>query len=262
MVVQTDTADTKDPADPPEQALRAAPPDEVDQNKYLTRSRAEILNILDDVRALGGAVFVYIGLEENFCVSSILHVDRDAGSILFDHTLDRYKNRPGLLEKASLMFECDYTGAKMGFQSAQAREALWEGRPALRIPTPEFVWWFQRRRQLRCAVHPFDSLKITLSLGGSPNVEADVVDVNLSGLGLVTRALDVNLEAGQVLSDCAMILPGVGRIVLDLQVKHANPLPTDQGGLVKRIGCQLMDLSADLQQLIKHYVMGLRATQP
>ncbi len=262
MVVQTDTADVNDPTDPPEQTLRAAPPDELDQNKHLTRSRAEILNILDDVRVQGGAVFVYIGLEENFYVSSILQVDRDAGSILFDHTLDRYRNRPVLLEKASLMFESGYKGARIRFQSAQACEALWEGRPTFRIPTPEFVWWFQRRTQVRYAVHPFDSLKITLNLGGTLNVEADVVDASLSGLGLVTRAPDVNFEAGQVLNNCAMILPGVGRIGLDLQVKHANPLPTDQGGLVKRIGCQLMDLSADLQQLIKHYVMGLRATQP
>ncbi len=262
MVVETDPPHVKGPADPPEQAPRAEALDEMDQIKPLTRSRTKILNILDGVRAQRGAVLVYIGLEEDFCVSSILRVDRDAGSILFDHTLDRFKGRPASLEKARLMFECGYEGARIRFQSTQVCEALSEARPAFRIPTPEFVWWFERRRQLRYAVRPFGSLKIALSLGAMLNVEADVVDVSASGVGLVTRVRNVDLEPGQVLNNCAIILPGVGRIVLDVLVKYVNPLQTDQGdGPLKRIGCQFMDLSVDRQQLVKHYVMGLRPSQ-
>lgn len=249
----------EDPANRLEQALGvAASPDDGHHNRRLTRSRTDILDILDGVKGQGGEVFVYLGLEENFHVSSILEVDRGAGSILFDHTLERYKNRAGLLQKAGLMFECSYKGARIRFRSAQACEALSDGRPAFKIPTPEFIWWFQPRRQPRYAVHPFDSLKIALGSGNSLSVEADVVDVSQGGLGLVTRASNVHLEAGQVLKNCALILPGVGRVVLDLQVKYANAMPTEQGQLVKRVGCELTGLSAELHQLIKHYIMGLR----
>ena len=260
MVVHIDNADLNDSKNPPAQALRAAAlPHEPDQDKHLTRSRTEILNILDGVRAQGEAVSVYIGLEENFRVSSILRADQDRGSIVFDHALDPYKNRPALLEKAILMFECGYQGARIRFQSIEASEAFSEGRPAFRIPIPEFVWWFQSHRPPQHAMDP-GSLKIDLTLDGTQNAEAEVVDVTPNGLAVINCAADARLAAGQVLKNCAITLPGVGRIVFDLQVKYANPWPTGQGRPVKRIGCELVGLSSDLQQLIKHYVIGLRPT--
>lgn len=126
------------------------------------------------------------------------------------------------------------------------------------VAQSQFVWWFQRRRQLRHAEQCFDSLKIALSLGRTLNAQADLVDVSVNGLASVNCASDVRIEAGQVLKNCAMILLGVGRIVLDLQVKYATPSPSGQGGPVKRIVCDLGGPSPDLRQLIKHYVMGLR----
>ena len=232
-----------------------------DQHEYLIHSRIEIIHILQGIAARHAPVSVYISNTENFSVSTVLQVDPDAGSVVLDYTLDRHKNAE-LLAHANLVFVCIHNNAKIQFPGAQASEAVHEGRPAFRIPLPSFMWRFQRRSEPRFKVPRVPPLGITLNLGGVLEADAEVEDISLSGIGAVNCAPDVSLRPGDVLKHCAIVLPGAGRIDVDLRVEYARLVPTVEGALIRRIGCRFVGLPANLRRLIGHYVIDLHPDTP
>jgi len=153
----------------------------------------------------------------------------------------------------SIMVACTFEQAKVQFQAGRGALVDLDGTAVVGLAIPEFVWRFQRRRDERRRVA---GLTITLNLGFI-ECDAEVTDLSMGGIGMLSCNSEVRLEAGEVLRDCAIALPGMGAIMVDLTVQHQAPMRTADGDTMTRVGCQFTGLSASARQLIAHYLDAL-----
>lgn len=216
---------------------------------FLVRSRSEVQRVLSGMLEKRSPVSVYIVGTDQVVASELLHVDEGQGALMFSCP-SAWRTHIEAPDGKNVMLVCSDEQSKIQFQGGQGAIAEFNGRPVARIGAPTFIWRFQRRGDLRYAV---PSLKIVLNLGFLES-EAEVADLSLGGTGVVNCDTDVNLDEGELLKDCSIALPGVGKITVDLTVEHQSALRMVDGASMNRVGCRFSGLSEESRTLILHYL--------
>lgn len=224
-----------------------------ESSEFLVRSKSEILRILDGIMTQQTLLSVHMVGAERPAFSALVQIDVEANALILlcPPEWKEYMERP---DSGSAMLVCPYEDSKIQFQGSRGVMDDLGGIPVMTIPAPTFMWRFQRRRATRYKAGP--ALKIILNFGFSES-EAEVADLSMSGVGAVNCENDVKLDPGEILRECSIALPGVGKILVDLQVRHQTAVPLSDGGEVMRVGCQFMGLRDDTRQLISHYIEAL-----
>lgn len=232
-----------------EHALSATQSTDVESSEFLVRARGEVLKALAGVLQKRLPVTVTLIPGMTGVRSVLLAMDEAAGSLLLECP-DEWRVHIESAEGNDAVLVCADEDSKIQFQSGRAELDVFEGRPAARIAVPTFIWRFQRRADRRYSA---PALKIMLNLGFSES-EAEIADLSMSGVGLINCDADVNLEQGEVLKDCAIALPGVGKVTTDLEVVHQTLVHIIGGGTINRVGCRFGGLSAESRYLISQYL--------
>jgi len=232
-----------DPAGPME------PPD------FLVRSRQEVLRLLNGIQASGTLMSISFLETEKVAATSLIYLDEASNMLLFECPTDWQDVIEGGQggQDDSIMLACTYEDSKIQFQAGTGTLADLNGTTVVGLDIPDFMWRFQRRSDTR---HRIAGLTITLNLGFI-ECDAEVTDLSMGGIGMMSCSSDVQLEAGEVLENCAIALPGVGAIVVNLTVQHQTPMRGVDGREVMRVGCRFAGLTPAARQLIAHYLDAL-----
>ena len=219
----------------------------------LACTRQEMLSLLNGI--LEQAVPITVVFQNSKCSleSSLIYIDESSHMLLMAC--------PSQWQTAlqagadSVRLRCVYADAKLEFPGGPCVLVDLDDAPVVGVPIPEFMWRFQRRQDPR---HTVSGLSIVLNLGFL-EAEAQVVDLSVSGVGLIHCNSDVKLDDGEVLPDCSITLPGVGEIKVDLVIQHQRPLVQGDGQSVTRAGCRFSGLTDSSRQLISHYLEAMTA---
>lgn len=220
---------------------------------FLVRSRIEVMRLLNDIMTARASVAISVMSSDDVAVSKLIEVDEAANLLLLECTPDWRSISERHNGVGSIMLDSTLGDAKIQFQSGLGEVADLNGATVLMLNIPEFMWCFHRRRNPR---HKVSGLKITLNLGVLAS-EAEVADIGMGGVCVLNCDSALTLDAGEVLRGCAIALPGVGKIVVDLTVQHLRPIKLPDGTEAKRVGCQFKQLDDSAQQLIAHYLEAL-----
>ncbi len=230
------------------------PSADMESPDFLVRCRQEVLRLLNGIMAEGKLISISFLNADCAVATTLVYVDEPSNMLLLECPPEwqsvMYMDSAG---GDSIILACAYEGAKIQFQSGKGTIVDLDGTPVVGIEIPEFMWRFQRRRDQRLKV---SGLTITLNLGFL-ECDAEVTDLSMGGIGMFNCDAEVRLEAGEVLRDCAIALPGMGPIMVDLMVQHQTPLRSADGRAVTRVGCQFSGLSESARQLIAHYLDAL-----
>ena len=229
-----------------------APSTDAESTEFLVRSRQEVLRLLNGVAAGGTPMTISFLHTEQVAVTTLIYVDEPSNMLLFECPADWQ----GLIDGAdaeSIMLACAYEDSKLQFQSGRGTLVDMNGAKVVGLDIPEFMWRFQRRREDR---HKVSGLTITLNLGFI-ECDAEITDMSMGGIGMFNCDADVQLEQGEVLQNCAIALPGVGAIMVNLTVQHQMPVQTVGGRAITRVGCEFSGLGESARQLIAHYLDAL-----
>lgn len=183
--------------------------------------------------------------------SKLIFIDEESGMLLFECPPDWE-----MILKAppdSVMVGCVLPDAKIEFQGGSCAKVDLDGTPVVGMPIPGFLWRFARRSDPRERV---GGLKIMLNLGFL-EAEAELMDLSLSGVGLVNCERGMQLARGETLRNCVITVPGVGRITVTLQVQHVREATLADGTSVTRAGCRFVGLSSGEQQMLASYLKAL-----
>lgn len=222
-----------------------------ESSEFLVRSKTEVVHLLGQIKACGTLIALSFPRADDAAVTTIIYVDEASNMLL----LECPPEWRSMMENGgdSVMLACVHDDAKIQFQGSMGTVADLNGAPVVGLDIPEFMWRFQRRDTPRQQV---TGLTITLNLGFS-EFDANVTDLSEDGVGMFNCGGDVRLEAGEELRDCAIAIPGMGRIPVNLTVQHQTPLSERGGGNTTRVGCQFSGLSDSTRQLITHYLEAL-----
>src|SRR4051812_39220594 len=98
----------------------------------------EIIAILRNVGEKNQLVRMLISGEADVAVTSILHIDSDAGIVYVDVPIDTAAGKRALAVR-SLMFETTLDKIRIMFETSGISEATYKGGPAFKFKIPESV---------------------------------------------------------------------------------------------------------------------------
>ncbi len=219
-----------------------------DAPDFLVRSRREVVRLFNGLFEAGAALSISVMNSEDGAESTLLDVDEPGQRLLLDCP-------PGWLGVTrrhsggdTLMLTSVLGDTKIQFQSAMGEIIAVDDARVLCLPMPDFLWRFQRRRDVRRAAA---GLKISLNLGFGC-ADAQVCDLGMGGIGVFHCDSALHLHPGELLQGCAIALPGVGQVAVDLTVRHVTPERLANGHYVTRVGCEFSQLDSHTQQLLAH----------
>ena len=227
------------------------PRDAAEPQDFVVRARSEVLRMLDAIQTR--QIPLTITFLSVSCVlpSSLIYVDDASNTLLMACPPDW---ETACSEGGdAIMIGCVFEDAKVEFQCGSHALVDLDGTPVVGFPIPEFIWRFQRRRDPRYKVA---GLQIVLNFGFL-DAEAEVIDISLGGIGMVNCNEEIQLEVGEMLPNCAIRLPGVGEIAVDLQVQRLTKTAGHQGQSMTQVGCQITGLPEAKRQMLAHFLDGI-----
>lgn len=232
----------------PQAARTAAAGDAADHHDFLIRSRHEVLRLLTailDQQMPLAITFLSVG-----CVltSTIVYVDEHSNTVLVSCPPDWTTARGESGD--AIMIGCVFEDSKIEFQCGPHAVVDLDGTLVVGLPIPEFLWRFQRRRNPR---HRVEGLRMVLNFGFL-DAEAQIVDLSLGGIGMLNCNDEIRIEAGEVLRNCSIMLPGVGLISVNLQVQRQTKIIGADGRPMTQVGCQFTGLPDATRQMLAHFL--------
>jgi c-di-GMP-binding flagellar brake protein YcgR len=227
-----------------------------EEGQQVIDSKDEILSVIQSMILASTPCAAYMDDTEKFLVCSIAGVEskRDAIYLRYDTDSPVLKE---LLQSKSIRYISSHEDVKLQFLSAQPQTGSFRGTPALRIPLPRILWCTQRREHPRHTIGRGE-LKIILNFAGIGHVEAEAADLSISGVGIIHYHPQLKLETGLILEDCEIRIPNEAPIKVKMRIQHSTPIQFPDGEIVKRAGCQFIDLSQMATAVLATYLNKLK----
>ena len=233
-------------------------PDTPDCEQYLTYSRREIINVLEDIIEHRALVTVYFNQGDEHFVTSLLQVNPEFEELVFDGAPSTPLGE-GLLEARSVTFVTFLDQIKIQFHAQRVENTSFDGAPALRARLPDSLLRLQRRNFYRVPASKVAPLLCEIPLPGSKMPARFVIgDISVGGLGMIAGPTLAEFQSGTVFSDCKIELPGHGSLTVSLEIRNNQGLSDNGEGVERyRYGCQFIDLAGPMVSLIQRYINQL-----
>jgi c-di-GMP-binding flagellar brake protein YcgR len=184
----------------------------------------------------------------------LLSVKPEFEELVFDATalpgVERLDGRAGISAEAHV--------DAVWFRFEAGHAEVWHGaaQPAFRVRLPQSIARVQRRDSIR---YPVPAMNPPVCYVPAAKHEARLpplrlMDISVSGAGLLLDESRPSLKVGDVLSGCVLELPGIGGIQTDLVVMYASGAG-DRGP--RRLGCRFSNMLATSLRHLTHYVSHL-----
>ena len=225
---------------------------------YEIGSRREIVSLLRQIGEKNQLVRMLVQGEQDVCVTSLLDLDPDAGTMIIDCSIDRDQNAR-ILAKGRIRFETTLDKIRIVFMADNIASAMFDNRPALRCAIPATLIRLQRREYYRMETPVVNPVRVNIPVfqEGSANNEAfNLSDISVGGLALLDNKLLLANTHGQKLAGCTLVLPD-GPVGTTLVVRNSTELTLLNGKRSRRIGCEFLDLSRGSLASVQRYITKL-----
>ena len=224
-------------------------------DKYQVHSQVEIVSILRRVMQSKALTTMYFGQGNDFILSSILHIDEEAATIILDYgSLDAINQKALTSPKIIIVTTLDKV--KIQFIVNQIKKAEFEKRSAFEVPLPEKLLRLQRREYFRLTTPLAKPIKCSVPIPPNNNrIEVTVLDISLGGIAMIDYRHEISLEVGLVYRDCHITLPDVGMVVANIEIRNAFEVTLKNGNKCKRSGCQFVNLAAPMVTMVQRYIL-------
>lgn len=231
-------------------------PEKEDESRFQIHSRVEIGFILRSVLQQGEMISVRFGGGSDSALTALLAVDPAKGFYVFDVPSDPALQRRLLAaNRISFVSRQDKITVRWEVGSIQAVEH--GGHPALRAPLPEMLLKLQRREFFRAETSVSRPVKCSIPLADGGDLQVNLFDISLGGVGLTGFPDDYPLEIGRDIQGCTITLPEIGVLAVTLQFRNSTEIPLRDGRVIRRAGCKFKSLPTGAENMIQRYIIRL-----
>ena len=154
------------------------------------------------------------------------------------------------LARQHVTFLAEFGGMHIEFTASDPERVDHEGTPSVRLGFPKVTVSRQRRAHPRAPVPQDFPLHCEILAGAGVALEGQIMDISAGGMGLMVRATYLVPGPGTLIRGWRVERPGKSVIVVDLQVRHCRPLVFADGSQAQRWGCEFVNPSDEVKQLI------------
>lgn len=233
--------------------------DQVDvYGKYMLHSRGEILFVLRSMEKKNAMTTVYFDHGNAFFLTTVVHIDDAAGTIMLDYGSDEETNRKALATDR-LICTATLDRVKVQFSLANLTLTQFQGRPAFSAALPFAMLRLQRREYFRLETPQATPIicraQATREDGSEFALNLPLLDISGGGIGLMTP-LDAEhyCKMGTLFSNCRIDIPEEGVLQVNLVVRSAFRVKARNGHEYLRIGCEFLNLPGNRMNMIQRYI--------
>lgn len=248
------------PASMPEPKMDA--PEYADQwqriagdTQVLLRSQIEIAAVLQSLIDADLPLVSHHQVHDQLFISRLLRICAAQNFIVVGYSDNKQANVE-VFAAGSVLFFANHSRGYASFLASHPAE-FDEGSPAIRFDFPRELLIEQRRVNKRVRVAPPGKLHCLADDSGIMPFEAGIVDVSLSGLGVMVYDPSIRLSPGTVLTGCRIDLPDGSVVSVDMEVMHAIDVVLQDGSRACRAGCRFVGDPQRVDKLLRYFVLDL-----
>jgi c-di-GMP-binding flagellar brake protein YcgR len=226
---------------------------------YQVESRREIIVLLRQIHANKQLIRMLIKGEADVCVTTILEVDAERGTVVFDTSPAGDQNKRAL-SAPKLSFETTLDKIRILFSTDGLVASSFEGSPAFTAAIPESLIRLQRREYYRMATPVSNPVRVSIPLplehGGGMG-SFPIADISCGGIAILDNKLVLGNTIGNEYTNCRLDLPDVGIVTCTLQVRNSLDLTLLNSKTNRRLGCQFGNMSRAGMSAVQRYITFL-----
>ncbi len=225
-----------------------------EENKFLIKSPKEIQRILQTIAQKKSPAVLHFENEHCFFKTSLLAVT-DKG-IWIDVGPSEEENNH-LLHSDDITLVTSHQGTKVQFVCQQPLLANYVSQPAFYFSSPPHILRLQRRDFFRLPTCADAPLKCIVPVNHKEHVNphgTTIMNISVGGIALICKEDNVRLESGATYPDCRIELPGIGTLVVAIQVKNLFDVTSASGATIKHAGCEFIQPDGEMSIFLQRYV--------
>lgn len=224
-----------------------------EDREFRIPSKREMLSILQRIAKQGTRVALHYDEHQNFILTTLLGADEN-GMWLEVGPFPPENER--LLLSEQFTFVSVHQNVKVQFVAHHVENALYENTKAFYLELPDYLLRIQRRDFFRLSIPAGAPIKCIIP---AMMCEVPVLDISCGGIGLQCGENDTKLVPGKTFEDCQIPLPDIGTVKVTIEVKSNIKFTARNSVVQTRAGCQFINLSNQMEQLLHRYTTRLQA---
>lgn len=188
-------------------------------------------------------------------LSRALEVMPEAGYLVLDELAPMEGHRR-LRTGSRLLVTARSRGSLLRFFSEVQDIGEERGMAYYRLRWPRLIGMQQRRRHFRVFVPLSQHLPLMLATDEDVRLQGELRDLSVSGFSArLPEQMPVRLVPGQVLPSCRLALPGLGQVIVPVELRYLEP-PRDQRRSA-RIGGRFLRLATQTERQLEKMVRAI-----
>ena len=226
---------------------------------YAIDSKREILTLLRGIGERNQLIRMLIHGEAEACVTSILDVDPDSGTLILDCSVNQEQNRR-IAGSKRVSFETTLDKIRILFATDLVEETTFENGPALKMAIPETMIRLQRREFYRMPTPVSTPVRVIIpmppELGGGSSI-FPLADISCGGIAIMDNKLVLGNTIGNNYEGCRIDLPEIGMVMTTLQIRNVLDMTLLNSKTNRRLGCEFVDISRGALAGVQRYITRL-----
>lgn len=234
------------------------------EERFRITTPVEILSALRDAQAQGALLTLRASVQRDTSrdtndatITTLLEVDAAEKLLVLDACADAEMTAK-VTSAHTVTVETEVRRIRIHFDTGRAAAVTHEGRPALRIPLPEYILRIQRRDAYRIDTPPNEIVNCRFAPPALPRkvLTWRVADVSVQGMRIVGDPEQWQAQAGKTLKDCRIDLPDAGVVFCSANVVRVME-DTQAGKRRLLIGCEFVQPTGSAGTLLQKYILEL-----
>ena len=241
----------------PQDSQSSLPESDEEDDRFLLTGHTEVVFALNGLIHRGELVTVSFNQGADLILTTLLSVNRDNHTLVFDWGGSEENNRK-LLKSGRNIFVAKPDGIKVQFVTSRVVEATFGGHKALVTDLPQRIVRLQRRESFR-VLTPLGArlaCRIIVEEKAAPLL-IPVHDLGIDGVGLSLPDSIPAFEPGTRLAGLRIDLSDAGEISCSAQVRHVTVMDARGSGPVIRAGLRFDSLPHEMQARIQRYIVAI-----
>lgn len=226
---------------------------------YEVESRREIVALLRQIAEKKQLIRLLVKGEADVCVTSLLAVDPDHGTLVLDRSVSPEQNAR-IVAAPKVWCETSLDKIRIVFSLQNLGETHFEGGIALRADVPATLIRLQRREFYRMPTPVTTPVLATLQLPadlGGGKAAFPLADISCGGIAILDNKHQLGATIGATYRDCRVELPEIGAVSTSLQIRNSLDMTLLNNKTTRRLGCQFVDISRGNMAAVQRYITKL-----
>lgn len=224
--------------------------------RYRIDSQVEILALLRSLQDERSQLVLHFS-NHAYIVSRVLELWQQNGRLGLDLGPDESVNE-ALLAVGSAVAETNLRQVSIQFELNDFRRVMLPDGPALETALPACMLRLQRRETFRVPTPVLQPISLFVPQQDRcpQDLHMRVADISAGGVGTICDATRFRPESGMVFRDCQIMLPEVGLLIADMEVRHVMPLREGNADQLQ-VGMRFLALPPQMASFVQRFVMQL-----